>query len=127
TNTYFEMTNKALELLEIEIGMSANIMTAQTTWDPCLRPPSAIRIVTGDVDAMEFGEIITGTDIPNTAHILAVVRNAKGLDTTDGYSAEIFIDQALTGGTHNSGPDTTISISSDTNTAHKYVPTSGTN
>ena len=120
---YNGMPYQAIDLLESEFGMNDgttnNEMTAVTTWDSCARALCPIRIVTGDVDAMEVGEIVK-SGIPGGApHIAAVVRNAKGVDSTDGYVAEIFVDMTLSA----TSADTTIHISSDTNGMQKFTPT----
>jgi len=112
-----------LDLLESEFGMNGDVMSATATWDTCLRAPCTVRIVSGDVDAMEVGELVTGTGIPSNATIVSVVRTARGIDPYDGYIAEIVIDQALTVA-HNSGSDASLSISSDTNGTGVYVPSS---
>ena len=115
-------TTATLDLLESEWGMGADIISATATWDACAQPPCAIRIAFGDVDAMEYDEIVTGTDIPNDplnpTRIVSVVRNAKGKDAQDGYLAEIFVNVPLTIG-HST--DVTINLDSNTNGTGLYA------
>ena len=109
-----------LDLLESDYTMgTAYTMTATVTWDACAVQPCTMRVVTGDVDALEAGEtILPTTDLPNGATISMVSRNAKGPDKTDGYIAEILVNQTLPVA-HNTGSDTTISITSGGST---YAP-----
>ncbi len=99
-NPYVGTACTALDLLESDLGMYyAGIdyrVTAEATWDVCSTPPCAVRIVSGNVNAMEPGEIVTGSSpFPAPSNIVSVVRDAKGIDPNDGYLAEVFIDQPL--------------------------------
>lgn len=122
-----------VDLLESEWGMDDGTnhdqMPATANWDACPRAPCTIRIIAGDVNAMEYQELVYGTDIPGNplgttlspcTHILSVVRNAKGLDPYDGAIAEIVVDQPLVtahNGSSTTGGDITIYIASNPGTS----------
>ncbi len=131
TSTYFPGPNDSvtIDLLESEWGMDDGTnhdqMTATANWDACPRAPCAIRIVAGDVNAMEYQELVYGTDIPGNplgstpspcTHIVSVVRNAKGLEPYDGAIAEIMVDQPLVKAHNGSGGDVTINVTSNPGT-----------
>src|SRR5580698_547133 len=117
-----------LDLLESDYGTGgtggANKISAQVTWDACLQQPCAVRIVSGDVNAMEKDEVVTSTssDFPVSANIVSVIRNAKGIYPAGGYIAEIMIDQALPAA--HTGAAEQITIDSDPN-GHGYMPSTG--
>jgi hypothetical protein len=132
TGPYMGQPYVILDLLESEYGMADafghnDVMTASATWDQCLRAPCAIRILQGNVNAMEYQEGVTGTDIPTGATIVSVVRNAKGIDPGDGYIAEIMINQPLATAHNGSTGDVTVTITSDPNNLMAYTPSASGN
>jgi len=124
-NPWFGTTTQVVsfDLLESEYGMTgSDVMSANVMWDACTTPPCAIRIASGNVDAMVAGEGVSGpSTIPPNTTITSVVRNAKGLDPYDGYIAEIMVNNALPIAA-NTGTDTTISITSDPAGLGRFMP-----
>lgn len=101
-----------LDMLGSDWGTGANKITATATWDACSTPPCTIRIVSGNTNAMQVGELVAGTDIPVGSIVQMVSLNANGPDRYDGYIAEVQIDHALIVA-HNSGADTAITFDSN--------------
>lgn len=95
-------TTVTLDLLNSQYGTGADKIQATASWKTgtsnCIpQPCSIIYISVGDMNSIQTGEVIAGTNIPVGSKVLGPILPAKGDDPYDGYIGAVVIDHAVTG------------------------------
>lgn len=95
-------TTVTLDLLNSQYGTGADKIQATASWTSgasnCIpQPCSIINISVGDMNSIQTGEIIAGTNIPVGSKVIGPILAAKGDDPYDGYIGAVVIDHAVTG------------------------------